>query len=103
MIGQFAPTAENGTVAARKGSAVATTTRLRALLRITACRAAKRNMPISSGSRNSTAAETDETAKRANDGPAAGRGDVVPLIRHNVGCCVEDTLYIKKIDEDFFD
>ena len=25
------------------------------------------------------------------------------MIRHNVGCRVEDTLYIKKIDEDFFE
>jgi restriction system protein len=25
------------------------------------------------------------------------------MIRHNVGCKVEDTLYIKKIDEDFFE
>lgn len=25
------------------------------------------------------------------------------MIRHNVGCRVEDTLYIKKIDEEFFD
>jgi restriction system protein len=25
------------------------------------------------------------------------------MIRHNVGCRVEDTLHIKKIDEDFFD
>ena len=25
------------------------------------------------------------------------------MIRHNVGCRVEDTLYIKKLDEDFFD
>jgi restriction system protein len=25
------------------------------------------------------------------------------MIRHNVGCRVEETLYIKKIDEDFFD
>ena len=25
------------------------------------------------------------------------------MIRHNVGCRVEDTLQIKKIDEDFFD
>ena len=25
------------------------------------------------------------------------------MIRHNVGCRIEDTLYIKKVDEDFFD
>jgi restriction endonuclease Mrr len=25
------------------------------------------------------------------------------MIRHNVGCRVEHTLYIKKLDEDFFD
>jgi restriction system protein len=25
------------------------------------------------------------------------------MIRHNVGCRIEDTLHIKKIDEDFFD
>ena len=25
------------------------------------------------------------------------------MIRHNVGCRVEDTLQIKKIDEDFFE
>jgi restriction system protein len=25
------------------------------------------------------------------------------MIRHNVGCRIEDTLYIKKIDEDFFE
>ena len=25
------------------------------------------------------------------------------MIRHNVGCRVEETLYIKKIDEDFFE
>ena len=25
------------------------------------------------------------------------------MIRHNVGCRVEDTLHIKKIDEDFFE
>lgn len=25
------------------------------------------------------------------------------MIRHNAGCRVEDTLYIKKIDEEFFD
>ncbi|MCI0467307.1 MAG: restriction endonuclease, partial [Beijerinckiaceae bacterium] len=25
------------------------------------------------------------------------------MVRHNVGCRVEDTLHIKKIDEDFFD
>jgi restriction system protein len=25
------------------------------------------------------------------------------MIRHNVGCRVEDTLHIKRIDEDFFD
>ena len=25
------------------------------------------------------------------------------MIRHNVGCRVQDTLHIKKIDEDFFD
>ena len=24
------------------------------------------------------------------------------MIRHNVGCRVEETLYLKKIDEDFF-
>ncbi len=25
------------------------------------------------------------------------------MIRHNVGCRIEDTLYIKKVDEDFFE
>jgi len=25
------------------------------------------------------------------------------MVRHSVGCRVEDTLYIKKIDEEFFD
>lgn len=25
------------------------------------------------------------------------------MIRHNVGCRVEDTLHIRKIDEDFFE
>ena len=25
------------------------------------------------------------------------------MIRHNVGCRVEDTLQIRKVDEDFFD
>jgi restriction system protein len=25
------------------------------------------------------------------------------MIRHNVGCRIEDTLHIKKIDEEFFD
>src|SRR5277367_5697878 len=53
MIGQCAATLANGTADARKGSAEATTTRLIALLRITACSAANRNAPISSGNRNS--------------------------------------------------
>ena len=25
------------------------------------------------------------------------------MIRHNVGCRIEETLYLKKLDEDFFD
>ena len=53
MIGQCAATLAKGTVAARNGKAEATTTRLIALLRITACSAANRNAPISSGNRNS--------------------------------------------------
>ena len=53
MIGHCSPTSQSGTVAARNGNAVATTTRLRALLRMTASRAAKRNAPIKSGKRNS--------------------------------------------------
>jgi len=28
---------------------------------------------------------------------------LIAMIRHNVGCRIEDTLYIKKIDEDFFE
>ena len=44
---------EKGTVDARNGKADATTTRLMALLRITACKAANRKTPISSGNRNS--------------------------------------------------
>jgi hypothetical protein len=42
MIGQCKPTSENGTVLARNGSAVATTTRLVALLRMTASKPRKR-------------------------------------------------------------
>ena len=53
MIGQLAATASNGTAAPRNGKAEATTTRLIALFRITACSALKRNAPISSGNRNS--------------------------------------------------
>ena len=53
MIGQWAPTSRSGTVAARNGSAVATTTMLTALLTMTASRAAKRNAPSKSGRRNS--------------------------------------------------
>lgn len=53
MIGQCAPTLARGTAAARNGKAKATTTRLIALLRITAWSAAKRNAPINSGNRNS--------------------------------------------------
>src|SRR5271170_7411161 len=53
MIGQCAATLAKGTADARKGNAEATTTRLIALLRITACSAANRNAPISSGNRNS--------------------------------------------------
>src|SRR6516164_3991050 len=53
MIGQWAATLAKGTVAARNGRAEATTTRLIALLRITASSAANRNAPISSGNRNS--------------------------------------------------
>ena len=44
---------EKGTVDARNGKADATTMRLMALLRITACKAANRKPPISSGNRNS--------------------------------------------------
>lgn len=53
MIGQWVKTSESGTVPARNGSAVATTTRLMALFRITASSAAKLNHPIRTGSRNS--------------------------------------------------
>ena len=47
------PDRMKGTVAARNGNAVATTTRLIALLTMTASSAAKRNAPINSGRRNS--------------------------------------------------
>jgi restriction system protein len=32
-------------------------------------------------------------------------GDQLPplMIRHNVGCRIEDTLYIKKVDEELFE
>ena len=53
MIDQWAATLAKGTVAARKGKAEATPTRLIALFRITACSAANRNAPINSGNRNS--------------------------------------------------
>jgi hypothetical protein len=53
MIGQWAATVTKGTAAARNGKAEATTTRLIALLRITACSATNRNAPIRSGYRNS--------------------------------------------------
>ena len=53
MTGQWAATVGKGTEAARDGSAEATTTRLIALLRITAGRAANRNALIRTGSRNS--------------------------------------------------
>jgi len=51
--GMADPPGAMGTAAARNGKAEATTTRLIDLLRITACSAANRNAPISSGSRNS--------------------------------------------------
>ena len=50
---QCVANSENGTVPARNGKADVTTTRLIALLRMTASRAAKRNAPISNGKRNS--------------------------------------------------
>ncbi|KFC64885.1 hypothetical protein FG93_05175 [Bosea sp. LC85] len=53
MTGQCAATSVAGTVPARKGRADATTTRLIALLRMTASSAPNRNAPISKGRRNS--------------------------------------------------
>src|SRR5262249_51132363 len=53
MISQWTAILAKGTAAARNGRAEATTTRLIALLRITACSAVNRNAPISSGNRNS--------------------------------------------------
>lgn len=53
MMGHCAAMSPKDTVRARKGRAVATTTRLIALLSITASSAAKRNAPIRSGRRNS--------------------------------------------------
>jgi hypothetical protein len=86
MIGQFAATLAKGTAAARNGKAEATTTRLIALLRITACRAAKRNAPISGGSRNSDAAEADQSPKDTDD-CASGESNraATPLLRADNG------------------
>jgi hypothetical protein len=53
MTGQFAATADHGTVPVRNGSAEPTTIRLMALLRITASSGENINIPIRSGSRNS--------------------------------------------------
>jgi hypothetical protein len=53
MIGQCDPISEKGTVLARNDSAVATTTRLVALFRMTASSPRKRNRLMSRGSRNS--------------------------------------------------
>ena len=53
MIVQWLARSVKETVVARNGRAVATTTKLVALLRMTASRAAKRNNPISNGKRNS--------------------------------------------------
>jgi hypothetical protein len=50
MMGQFAPTAENGTTPARNGTAEATTTKLVALLRMTASRPRNQNRLIRTGS-----------------------------------------------------
>lgn len=53
MIGQCGVIWSNGTATSRAGRAVATTSRLMALFKMTACRARNPNSPISSGSRNS--------------------------------------------------
>jgi restriction system protein len=63
---------------------------------------AAKGLFVTTSSFSSSAKETAEfLSKRIVliDGEQLGK----LMIRHNVGCRIEDTLHIKKIDEDFFD
>ena len=84
---QCVANSENGTVPARNGKADVTTTRLIALLRMTASRAAKRNAPISNGKRNSAPPESDQSSKRPDDS-AASKGGNKAAMANTIGLCL---------------
>ena len=68
---QWAMSSEAGTAISRAGSAVSTTARLIALLRITAASAAKPKIPMRSGRRNSAPPRPIMPPRRPTAAPAA--------------------------------
>ena len=98
MIVQCAAMTEKGTVAARNGNADVTTTRLMALLRITACKAANRKTPISSGNRNSAPPRPIRPPRAPIIAPLAKAADVLRIAdggRVVVGMTAPDAMSAK--------